>query len=483
MDHPADKKFGLGKIIPSGLGRFDLVVTVIIYLACYLLFCFNDIFITAGFAHTYLKGHIFDFYQYNVTAYHIAGVEYLHPIYIIFAIWLLPLNILGLLTPITEIPCPLSVIETAWLKLLLVLAVALCARVIYKIACVISNHNDKAKLISWLFLSNPITIYCALIFSGYDIFGLLFTMIGLYYFLKRRHSMFLLFFALAIPFKFFAVIPFLPLLLLVRKNFWQLVLDTLLAASFSMILIGCTLFDKGSTVFRIVIANNTESNALGVFMHPSFEFLGLIVVCFVAYLTRCGNDEGKFASSAIFLPLAALVCVFTFILWHPQWLIILIPWFSLAYISYRNLSYALLFDTAGIASLFIKILDQWDRCDFQLLGNGVLRHLFRPEYIAASRFIPVQIVPFLDTFILLFFISPFLILYLEKRNINLPEIGLFKNEYNYLRLRNYGGILLYLSAVLGIVALVTVFPQIMENTASMRDTILQILGGGMWQGR
>jgi uncharacterized membrane protein len=88
----------------------------------------------------------------------------------------------------------------------------------YLIGKVISNNSTKAKWLSAIFASSPIAVFAVFIFGQYDIIGIFFTMLGFYYYVKDNRLRFSLFFSLAISVKYFALIPFLPLLLLKEKR-------------------------------------------------------------------------------------------------------------------------------------------------------------------------------------------------------------------------------------------------------------------------
>ena len=462
-------KFRISSIIPQEMNIFDIIVIVVIYIGCWVLFCYPDIFVTASYSHAYLDGHILDFNRFNRELFPNGYIDYLYPIYIVFAIWQLPLKIFGLLTPVANKGLEQMVLggvklypfETIWLKLLLILSIAVCSIVIYKISKLLCGNKNESKLTAWMFLCNPVTIYSSLIFTGYDILGLTLTMIGLYYFLKHNHKLFVLFFTLAIPFKFFALVPFIALLLLVRKNIWKILLNLLSAGSFTAaIFLYATLIDKGSTGLRLVAAKTIgECISFGELMTPSLELLSLVVVYFICYITQIDNDEDKHKRSAVWLPLASLLSMFTFIHWHPMWLIILIPWFLFAFQFIENKVYPIVFMIVGVLAMFVKFFDQFSWCDNHLFSDGALRAFFPIENISVGALIPGRIIPFFDALLLIFFLSPFILRWIEKKGIILPAIGLFKTQTGYVRLLNYGCMAFYIALVFAMLALTIKFPQ------------------------
>jgi hypothetical protein len=95
-----------------------------------------------------LNGHITDFYDYNKPL--VDGNDYLPLMYIIFAIWNLPLKILGLTHDVETYGIWLNIPELIWTKLLLVVFYFASAYIMYKICRYITNDEDNSKIISMI---------------------------------------------------------------------------------------------------------------------------------------------------------------------------------------------------------------------------------------------------------------------------------------------------------------------------------------------
>ena len=79
---------------------WDYLIFLILAGICFLSFQQNDLLHTAGCSYGYLNGHILDFYDY-------CGEFEIHPsympsMYLLFAIWNIPMRILGIVTVPTE---------------------------------------------------------------------------------------------------------------------------------------------------------------------------------------------------------------------------------------------------------------------------------------------------------------------------------------------------------------------------------------------
>lgn len=204
------------RITPDNISFFNFLSYIIILAICYFLFQHGDLFHTSSSSYAYLNGHFSDFYDYNAN--YVGRNDYLPLIYIIFAIWNIPLKIFGLMHDVASIGIPINAIELLWTKFLLVIFFSATIFVIYKIGKVISSESQKAKYIAIIFATSPIAIFSVFIFGGYDIIGILFTMIGFYYYIQKKYYKFCIAFSLAISIKFFPLIIFIPLLLLAEKR-------------------------------------------------------------------------------------------------------------------------------------------------------------------------------------------------------------------------------------------------------------------------
>jgi len=348
----------------------------------------------------------------------------------------------------------------------------------------------------FLFAANPLTIYSIYWFGGYDIFGLTFTMLGLHAFLQRRHWRFVLWFALATPFKFYALIAFLPLLLLDEKNVWKLLRSLLVAAMPTLACLLLTLLDPGATPLARLRQVQGSTLAIGSGMYPAILPLAFLAICLFAYMKRPAHEQER-QKYAVLLPLAAMSALFACIFWYMQWLILLMPWLALAFLFSSNRKYSLLFDTATAALLFIKtflvyacfplaeegfLVDpgKWDLSHTQyVLGNfwvispkgyGPVRAFFQPGTIMIGRFIPVALYRSLDALLLVCLFSPLILQLMYRIKDTWPAPKLFKAEGAYVRLFCYGGLASYFLPVMAVSAGYTWFP---DWTARILEAVMR----------
>ena len=205
------------------LFKLDWLILAIIALLCFIAFQQGDMYHTVGSSFAYLKGHFFDFYDYNKQ--HIGGNNYLPSSYILFAIWNIPLKILGLVNlPTTEI----SLVIIWWNKLLTTLFYVFSGILVYKIGKSVGFSETNSKLTAFIWLTTPIALFSQFIFGQYDVFTLFFTLLGLYYYLEKNNIKFIIFFGVAMTFKYFPMFIFMPLLLAREKDVWKIIKDSCL---------------------------------------------------------------------------------------------------------------------------------------------------------------------------------------------------------------------------------------------------------------
>lgn len=121
------------------------------------------------------------------------------------------------------------------------------AYIMYKICRYITNDEDNSKIISIIFITSPIAIFAVFIFGQYDIISVFFTMLGYYYYVKNDYLKFSIFFSLAISIKFFPLLIFVPLLLLVEKRLLQILKYGIISVSATILQI---LMYLHNTAFR-----------------------------------------------------------------------------------------------------------------------------------------------------------------------------------------------------------------------------------------
>ncbi len=318
-------------LLNSRINKLDWFVFGFMAVLCFFVFVHVDILLTGASSISFLGGHFKDFYDFNYA----NKVEpvynvYMPSAYLLFAIWNIPIYLLGIVAaPMTNAINTTSFIATMWYKALPVLFFFGSAYLIFKIAKLMGFSEKKCRVISFLFLTTPLAFFSSLIFSQHDSFTLFFVLLGTYYYFKNHMLKFSVFFGIAMTFKYFALLVYVPLLFLKEKKVLKII--------------------KHCLIFLIPI-----SIEVLFYVHsPAFK-LGVLGFYATNYLTRCGLNTGYFKIS-IFLVAWVFVVVWAYLkkvslvekeevfkwgmyfsnvvvcltfglsFWHPQWLLFMVP--------------------------------------------------------------------------------------------------------------------------------------------------------------
>lgn len=404
----------------------------ILVTACFIIFQQADLFHTSSLSYAYLKGHFVDFYDYNMSI--VGRSDYLPLIYIIFAIWNIPLKIFGVMRDISQTGITLSPGELIWSKLLLVVFFAGTTYMIYKIAKLITQAENKSKWIAAIFATSPIAIFAVFIFGQYDIIGLFFTMVGFYFYIKKDYVKFSIFFSLAISLKFFAILIFIPLILLSNKKIIDILkyslVGTLATLVQVIIYLGNEAFTNGFFSLATSKATSLNSWNISLLNNSPYLIIGFCVICVYSYIKELNNDNYRNKVS-IFVTLISYSLLFSTVSWHPQWLIILMPFFSLAYIYIKDTEKMYMLDIVGMfAFIYITVNFYSNNVDVSMVTNGVLRDFFGSVHLINKDIFISKFTYIFEGVFFIYLFSPILAYYFGKRNATNDDLNTPNDDLN-----------------------------------------------------
>jgi hypothetical protein len=337
----------------ASLRWWDWLLFVLLAVACFFLFVQRDLEITADNSYLFLQGHILDFYSAVSTWWGAPTANYLPPTYLLFAIWNLPLFLLGK-APVVVFSS--SVIKIIWYKLLPVLVYVLSGFLVRNICKQELDFSaNKAKLAMYLFYTAPLAFFSQFIFSQYDIFTAALMLLGLYFYLKRDatskdHWLFVLFFALAASFKYFALALFFILLVLKDKRITRLATSSVLvfipmaAISLPFYLADKTAFSESVLSFGVLEYVSGGGVSIGR-VSINLLLLALFLLLVWAYLVRPKNRK-ELVRYTFYLGSGVLFALFGLMFWHPQWLIIGVPFWTISLLMNKRATLLVWLDTA-----------------------------------------------------------------------------------------------------------------------------------------
>lgn len=444
IKHRLDEIFNKNKLTKKQYIMISLYSFMLI--SCFLLFQQGDLFHTSTSSYAYLEGHFFDFYDYNKSI--VGGNDYYALMYIIFAIWNIPLKLLGLTHDVSQ-GILLTPIELLWTKLLLVIFFFGTTYILFKITKLISNGNFvSSRKIAMMFATSPIAIFAVFIFGQYDIIGLFFTMIGFYYYLKYDKIKFAIFFSLAISLKFFPIVLFIPLILLDNKKLKDIIKLFLIGMAGTILQILMYLNNDAFKEKFFSLASGKVSGLYTLNISPlnnaPYLILGFCIICIYAYITSFKNTDIRNKKS-IFLCLGTYALLFSTVIWHPQWLIILMPFFALAYYYIKEKDKMCLFDIVGmLAFIYITVNYFPANVDVTMVRSSILRNLFGYIPLIGKDILIGKFVPIFQGVFFVYLFSPILVYWFEERNLEQKQDD-FKISNGYFYSRLYIGSAIFVS--------------------------------------
>jgi hypothetical protein len=435
----------------------DIIFYSLLLILCY--FCFNqgDILHAGGSSFTYLNGHIKDFYEVNKTL--MGGAAYLPSTYILFAIWNIPIKLLGIVSQAT-----MNVgYVIFWYKLLTTIFLIASAYFLYKIGKIIGLGKGNAKLMTIIWVSSPILIFSQFIFGQYDIFTIFFVLAGLYYYLQKKTFLFILFFGISYTFKYFPLLMFIPLILLIEKNPLKLIgyiFMSLIPAGIEILFYsGSPAFVSGvwgsdALLFRINQASITIWPGIGIYLFLLIWF----IICGICYYIAQSKDRNTFYERSFYICLAVCCPLFTLVQWYPQWLLFMTPFIAITTFMSRKTKFFLLLDFLMMISFVgFTVCTFQNNVDQQMLTLGILGkfnpNLTNPDIVLGmAQLFSFGVKPvgaLRDIYLTLFCAIMVLNVYFKfpgKSNVWEGDNKLVpvQEYWNYARLRFFGGVAVFI---------------------------------------
>ena len=283
------------------------------------------------------SGHFFNFYtiveSHPLPLYYINGANYSIVLYLLFALWQLPVwlvcRIGGLV--INEY------FLLFWSKILPALAYALCALLLVRLGRGAGLSDHDSRWCGLTFVLCPAAFFGCLVMGQYDTFCLALTLWGLLHYQRGNLWKFTLILGAAAAFKFFPLMLLVPLLLLAEKRPGRILV---MGASSLWLVAGCTLLFLN----RTGSANNFTLQMIGrMFAETvpggmggvSLFLLGYALLVLVCYFHHPA-EHWQTSALPIYLCMAVYGLLLLCILWHPQWVILVCPFLVLSIFLQRD---------------------------------------------------------------------------------------------------------------------------------------------------
>lgn len=349
---------------------FPILWAAAICMMLLLLFShtYNDILVTAKHGMNFWKilsdGQILHFFEVNYVAsgndiYNVVqGCAYNILLYVIFAVWNIPLAILSAFTNVDVMN---NIFCIAYIKLLTVAAMIYSAVILRRILGLLHVEKDQQNLYSFLYLTSALMITVVFVISQYDLVSVVFQLLGVQAFLEKKDKKFVFFFGIAFCLKYFSVVLFLPLLLLRKKRIGSWIAY-----------LGGMLVPMAVTSMPFVRSYDRFSAELtGDFLTKLFEYDGkgyslfVIFYCFLLVWCFLQNDPDKLPKNVIWAGFVSYGLFFGLMSVYLYWSILFAP-FMVLMISQmpRYLYLNLLLETLGYGGLVLGHASQYSNFFF-----------------------------------------------------------------------------------------------------------------------
>lgn len=367
-------------------------VLAIILTTMFFCFVYTDILITVrhslNLIQTMVDGHPMGFYAINQNLiidklFTLPTVPtYGFPIFVVFAIWNAPLWIAQSFFHISVTESLLCLI---WIKLMLIVFLAMCSVIVSKICSEIKIDSKHIKWVIFAFVSSPLLIMPLFIMNQYDIIALFFILLGIWMYVKGNFKWFIFWFAIAIPIKMFGLFIFIPLLLLRKKKIIDIIKYGTLGL-LPMLLVGAVssqmyMYKESTAIFTDNMLAYMFKSVINVNLgNASLFFMAFIAIMIFCYMKKIA-DKDELNKFGIYIPLAVLTSFFAFVSFHPQWIILITPFMAIImFQNMRNHKVNILLDILSSASILVVTLFYY----FWVYDSTVIQRMVIPKLFGST---------------------------------------------------------------------------------------------------
>lgn len=395
-----------GKVRVIGIAAFAVINLIFFY-----SFIYNDIIETMRMGidvwYSLFDGELNYFYARRtpVTAFAypktVQGV-YDFPIYIVFALWNFPLwiaeNFFG-------VDVFRSVLCLMWGKTLLLVTCVFIVKAIYNLCKTLELKQKTAVFVCVLFITSNFFMSSIIMMCAYDIISLYFLIVGVDYWLQNDMKKFLLCFMCAIPLKFFALLIFIPLVLLREKHIVKIagyVLGSVLPILVCRIFIPCRAVFGDPSSAAVSLGNMMEATELSglaflytlanemIFsnarLYPSLLVWGILYL--VCYFMKPEKEE-DYKKWGIYISFLTFANLFVLCKSHPYWLLIMLPFVVIIIGMNEKYKYV---------NLILETVMTWGMIMLQMMrfpwcfGSALVAGMFWPSILGKQEeFIPYTV--------------------------------------------------------------------------------------------
>lgn len=324
------------------------------------------------------------------------------PIYLIYALWSVPVWLIGFIGGFEVNLEAVSVI--LWYKVLLALFALWSVYLVGKLAEQL--YSDKKREIQLQYAASFLFVFPVFAIAQCDIIGLCFVLLALYYYMKEQNLHFLAAIAVAITMKYFALLVFLPLLLFRFRKIGRFV--AALAVGMLLLFFDKLALQRSDTA--VALSDNPEYYVnehirrlaevkIDIGSYKEIGLLGFffLALCIVAYVLP-NQDAAKNKRYSLWLAFSGYLCFFLFYGCNFYWYVLLAPFLILlAYTKPGMMKLCLLLETlyGGTVALDCMNKQPWvflgpETFNRLLIGREILNNrLFDKIYFHLETYLPL----------------------------------------------------------------------------------------------
>jgi len=315
---------------------------------------------------------VLDFYELSVEqSVTNFAANYNFIIYVAFAIWQTPVFLVAHLLNRDYLTWPWAML---WSKLLVVFFSILAVFMVYQIVLLCTENKKRSMLAvifcySSMFVFYPIFVSCQI-----DVFSTTFMLIGVYYYLKDDWKRFWLAFFIAVPFKMFALLLALPLILAKQKNLLRTLCIWISMAG--LIAVENIVF-RDSPIHKYALKSQSRDaidNLLGANITLGWQIV-VFVACYMALALYAYMKKDMDKATAIYMGFFLWGTFITFSAINTYWVFLEAPFMVMSMcINDKYLKYTSLAELIASIGYFLTVAD----------GNAI----FRDSELVTRLFLP-----------------------------------------------------------------------------------------------
>lgn len=373
-------------------------LTAILLFVLLISHTYNDILATTRHSINFWsilgQGKLLAFYELNCcppgnnfyTTFQVCSYNIL--VYLVFAVWNLPLF---LLEHFTGLDVMNNIFCLIYSKMLVVTATGVTVVILKQILKNLHIPENKHRMLLYIYGSSSLLISVIFITAQYDVLSLIFQLLGVWAFLEKKDKQFVFWFGIGFCFKFFALIIFLPLLLLRHKRIWAWIKNGV------CVLLPWVITKLPFTIYTMLAIGSTGTSAKGESMAVSMsvsmlftsnvgQYINILVMAYLFLLVWCylrKQNERTNAPDTVWACFLAYAMFFGLTNTYPYWPILMAPFFMLIIaISPGRLYINLILEAIGLAVHVLRCMIRINWCYF----GHTLKPMVWPMILEGTRF-------------------------------------------------------------------------------------------------